>query len=108
MNKYIENLIQLINYEREEEIKLMLNEIKKMSSFEREEIGRAINNVRGKKIGKELGFTIVQYGRSKYIDTEISVGDLVLVSTGNPLSSQLSATVTEKGSKYIKLAFNSK
>lgn len=108
MKKYIEKLIQLIDFEREEEIKLMINEIKKMSSFEREEIGRAINNVRGKKLGKELGFTIVQYGRSKYIDTEISVGDLVLVSTGNPLSSQLSGTVTEKGSKYIKLAFSTK
>jgi predicted DNA helicase len=64
--------------------------------------------MQGKKLGKELGQTIVQFGRSKVIDTEISVGDVVLVSTNNPLSSQLTGTVTEKGLRYIKLAFDSK
>ena len=34
---------------------------------------------------KELGLEIVQFGRSEKIDTEISVGDMVLVSTDNPL-----------------------
>ena len=108
MKKYIERLIELINFEREEEINLMINEIKKMSAFEREEKGRAIMGMQGKKLGKELGETIVQYGRSKAIDTEISVGDVVLVSTKNPLSSQLTGTVTEKGTKYLKVAFDSK
>ena len=108
MKKYIEKLIELINFEREEEINLMINEIKKMSAIEREQKGRAINGMQGKKLGKELGETIVQYGRSKAINTEISVGDVVLVSTNNPLSSQLTGTVTEKGTKYIKLAFDSK
>jgi len=108
MKKYIEKLIQLINFEREEEINVMLTEIKKMSAYEREQIGRAINGMRGKKLGKELGQTIIQFGRSKVIDTEISVGDVVLVSTNNPLSSQLTGTVTEKGLRYIKLAFDSK
>lgn len=108
MKKYIEKLITLINYEREEEINVMINEIKKMSAYEREEKGRAINGMKGKKLKKELGLTIVQYGRKKAINTEISVGDVVLVSTTNPLSSQLTGTVTEKGSKYIKLAFESK
>ncbi|RAP51813.1 MAG: AAA family ATPase [Methanosphaera sp. rholeuAM270] len=105
MKKYIEKLIRLIDYEREEEINFMINEIKKMTSYERELAGRAINSMKGKKVGKEFGSTIVQYGRSKKINTEISVGDIVLISTGNPLKSQLTATVTEKGNKYIKVAF---
>lgn len=108
MNKYIERLIKLINYERDEEINAMINEIRKMSAGERERAGRAVNSMRGKRLGKELGLTIVQYGRSKGIDTEISVGDVVLVSTDNPLKSQLTGTVTEKGYKYIKLAFDKK
>jgi len=108
MDKYIEKLIKLINFEREEEINVMINEIKKMSAYERESIGRTITGMKGKKLGKELGQNIVQYGRTKAVDTEISVGDVVLVSTNNPLSSQLTGTVTEKGYKYLKVAFDSK
>ncbi|MBR3213565.1 MAG: hypothetical protein IKF79_03515, partial [Methanosphaera sp.] len=62
MKRYIERLITLINYEREEEVKVMVNEIKKMTSYEREQIGRAVNNMKGKRLAKELGMTIVQYG----------------------------------------------
>lgn len=108
MKGYIERLITLINYEREEEVKLTLNEIRKMTSYEREQIGRAVNNMKGKRLAKELGMTIVQYGRKKRIDCEINVGDVVLISTDNPLKSNLTATVTEKGGKYIKVAFESK
>ena len=108
MRRYIERLITLINYEREEEVKVMINEIKKMTAYEREQIGRAVNNMKGKRLANELGSTIVQYGRKKRIDCEINVGDVVLISTDNPLKSNLTATVTEKGGKYIKVAFESK
>lgn len=108
MKSYIEKLIQLINYERDEEIDVMINEIKRMSSFEREQAGRAVNGLQGKRLGKELGLTIIQYGRSRTIDTEISVGDVVLVSNDNPLKSQLTGTVTEKGARYIKVSFEKK
>ena len=106
MKKYIKNLIRLIEYEREAEIELMVSEIEHMSGQKREELGRAINKVKGKYMGKELGSQIVQFGRSERIDTEISVGDMVLVSTNNPLRSDLTGTVTEKGGKYIKIAFD--
>jgi len=108
MKRYIERLIELINYEREEEISQMINEIKHMTAHEREYIGRAINGMSGKKMGKELNLNIVQYGRFRSFDTEINVGDVVLVSTDNPLKSNLTGTVTEKGNKYIKLAFDCK
>ena len=106
MKKYIKNLIRLINYERDAEIDLMTHEISTMSGQKREELGRAINKVKGKSLGKELGSQIVQFGRSEVIDTEISVGDMVLISTDNPLRSDLTGTVTEKGARFIKVAFD--
>ncbi|MBE6502653.1 MAG: IGHMBP2 family helicase [Methanobrevibacter thaueri] len=106
MKKYIKNLIRLINYERDAEIDLMTHEISTMSGQKREELGRAINKVKGKSLGKELGLQIVQFGRPEVIDTEISVGDMVLVSTDNPLRSDLTGTVTEKGARFIKVAFD--
>ena len=107
LKQNIKNFIKLINYERKAEINAMQNEIKKLSGHEREEKGRAINNLKGKPIGKELGFQIVKYGRKKEINTEINIGDLVLISAGNPLKSDLTGTVTEKGSRFIKVAFES-
>ena len=106
MKKYIKNLIRLINYERDAEIDLMTREISTMSGQKREELGRAINKVKGKSLGKELGLQIVQFGRSEIIDTEISVGDMILVSTDDPLRSDLTGTVTEKGARFIKVAFD--
>ncbi len=106
MKKYIKNLITLINYERDAEIDLMTREISTMSGQKREELGRAINKVKGKSLGKELGMQIVQFGRSEVIETEISVGDMILVSTDNPLRSDLTGTVTEKGARFIKVAFD--
>lgn len=106
MKKYIKNLIKLVNYERDAEIELMRFEIAHMSGQKREELGRAINKVKGKYVGEELGLKIVQFGRSEKIETEISVGDMVLVSAANPLSSDFTGTVTEKGARYIKVAFD--
>ena len=108
MKAYISQLIDLINLEREAEISLMIHEIKTMSSYKREEKGRAINKLKGKFVKKELGLNIVQYGRSHDIKTEINVGDIVLISSKNPLKSDLTATVVEKGRKYIKVAFLNK
>lgn len=106
LKKYIKNLIRLVNYERDAEIELMRFEIAHMSGQKREELGRAINKVKGKYIGEELGLKIVQFGRSEIIDTEISVGDMVLISTDNPLKSDFTGTVTEKGARFIKVAFD--
>ena len=106
MKKYIKSLIRLVNYERDAEIELMRFEIAHMSGQKREELGRAINKVKGKYIGEELGLKIVQFGRSEKIETEISVGDMVLVSTDNPLKSDFTGTVTEKGARFIKVAFD--
>ena len=105
MKNYISKLIKLIEDERDAEISIMESEIKRLSSYEREKKGRAINNLKGKFIGDELGYKIVQYGRVELINSEINVGDLVLVSKGNPLKSDLVGTVTEMGKRFVKVAF---
>ena len=51
LKKYIKKLIRLINYERDAEIELMQTEIQNMSGIKREELGRAIIKVQGKRLG---------------------------------------------------------
>lgn len=104
LGKYIKWLKKLVLFEREAEIEVMRREIKILSGEERERLGRAILNLKGKFLKREFNFKIVKYGREKEIETEIAVGDLVLVSKGNPLKSNLVGVVTEKGKKYICVA----
>lgn len=104
IREYIEKLIELVEIEQEAEINAMMSEIRRLSAYEREKAGRAINNLNGKKTKKELGYQIVKYGRDTNIETEILVGDLVLISKGNPFKSDLTGIVTEKGRKYISIS----
>jgi predicted DNA helicase len=104
LTKYIKWLKRLIEKEREAEVERMKREIKSLSGKEREKVGRAILGLKGKVVKREFSFKIVKYGREKEIETEISVGDLVLISKGNPLRSNLVGVVTEKGKKYISVA----
>ncbi len=97
-------LIELALIERKAQIDAMLSEIRRLSGLEREKKGRAILNLRGKVIGEEFGFKLVRFGRKMPFETEISVGDEVLVSRGNPLKSNLIGVVTEKGTRFITVA----
>ncbi len=104
---YFDHLKELVNIERQYEIKQHVSEIKKLSGKKREEKGRAILNLTGKflEIGLNNRFIFV-FKRKKKIETEIKVGDIVLVSKekvdlNNPLG-----TVIELGKKYIKVAFD--
>jgi predicted DNA helicase len=104
LGKHIKWLKRLVEREREAEIEIMKKEIKSLPGKEREKVGRAILGLKGKIIGREFSFKIVKYGREKDIETEISVGDLVLISKGQPLKSNLVGVVTEKGKKYLSVA----
>ena len=53
MKKYIKRLIRLVNYERDAEIEVMTHEISTMSGKKREELGRAINKVKGKFLDRK-------------------------------------------------------
>ncbi|WP_297073019.1 IGHMBP2 family helicase [Thermococcus sp.] len=102
--KFISHLKVLIEMERKAEIDTMRAEMKRLSGREREKVGRAILNLNGKVVGEELGYFLVKYGRDREIKTEISVGDLVVISKRNPLESDLVGTMVEKGKRFLTVA----
>ena len=107
MKNIIERLIELTKIERDAQISAMVDEIKRMSGEKREEKGRAVLVLRENVAGEELGFKLVKYGRRRTIETEISVGDEVLISKGDPLKSDLRGVVAEKGKRYLVVALES-
>ena len=104
IKKYIQKLIDLVKLEREAEIEAMKEEMRALSPKEREKVGRAILDLKGKIVGREFEFLLVKYQREREIQTEIEVGDLVLISKQNPLLSNLYGTVVEKRKKSIVVA----
>ncbi|WP_456477495.1 IGHMBP2 family helicase [Methanopyrus sp.] len=108
VDAYVKKFQRLVQLEREAEMRAMEKEIRKLSGKEREKKGRAVLGLRGTRAGREVGgYYLVKYGRSREIDTQISVGDLVLVSRGDPLKSDLTGTVVEKTKRSITVAFDS-
>jgi predicted DNA helicase len=107
LKKYIEKLIKLVQLERNEEIKKMEWEIKNLSGFEREKKGRAILNLKPKVIGEELGLYLIKFGRSKIIETEINVGDEVLINKNKgKVRDDFKGVVVEKGSRFIVVSLD--
>lgn len=105
INEYIKHLINLVNIERDSERESMLYEISTLTAEERERKGRAVNNLKGKFIKKEFDLSIAKFSSFDDIKTEINIGDLVLISKGNPLRSDLIGIVTEKRLKSIFVGF---
>lgn len=101
---YINNLISLIKLEREAQMKIMEEEMKRLSGKEREKMGRAILDLKGKIIGFEFDFKLVKFFRERPIETEIEVGDLVLVSATDPKFGGEIGTVAEKRKSSIVVA----
>ncbi len=104
VKKFISHLKTLVEMERKAEIEAMKAEMRRLSGKERERVGRAILSLNGKITGEELGYFLVRYGREREIKTEISVGDLVVISKRDPLKSDLVGTVVEKGKRFITVA----
>ena len=104
LTKFITRLKELVELERRAEIEAMRREMRRLSGREREKLGRAILDLNGKVVGEELGYFLVRYGRDREIKTEISVGDLVVISKRDPLKSDLVGTVVEKGKRFITVA----
>ena len=63
--------------------------MRRLSGEERELFGRAILNLKAVKVGTKFHIHLVRFFREKPIETQISTGDLVLVSQGDPLQSDL-------------------
>ena len=106
--EYKKHFKRLIDLERKAQIELHLKEIRTLSGKEREKRGRAILNLRAKLLGRGLGGVyLVRYSRPNGLPkTEISVGDIVLVSRGKPTGNEVQGTVAEKTKYYLVVAFN--
>ncbi len=105
---YAAYFIPLIEKERREEMRRQWEEIKTMPAQKRERVGRAILNLRGKPVGRGIGgYHLVRYSRDNFPDTEISVGDVVLISGRVPKRNNPTGVVYEKGRNFITVAFSS-
>jgi len=87
---YINHFRRLINLEREADIKRHEDEIKKLTGTKREKKGRALMNMRGKRAGRLYGNQhLIKYMKMEIgmplPDLDMNVGDVVVVSQGQPL-----------------------
>ncbi len=105
-------LAKLVEIEREEEMKRHEEEIKNMSGPEREGKGRAILHLKGRDEGTGLGGKfLIKFLRQRQgetlPDTEISIGDLVMLSKDDPLrEDNPTGTVSKKTNYSITVAFD--
>ncbi|WP_423792686.1 IGHMBP2 family helicase [Methanocaldococcus indicus] len=102
---YYKKFSELIELERNYEKEFHKKEILRLGK-KRENVGRAILNLKAKFLGESLGCKLVRFGRKKEIKTEISPGDVVLVSRGEPLKSDLYGNVVYVGKSFIDVAFD--
>lgn len=108
LKEYVNRLRKAVNLERQAEMEFHLNEIKKLSGAEREKRGRALLNLNFRITGEMLGDRhIVKVFRDKeFPENEISIGDYVLISDGNPLKFSIGGTVLEKSKHHLLIALD--
>ncbi len=110
--KYVNKYEELVELEREEEMRRHEKEIRNYRPEEREARGRAILHLRGRDEGTAFGNKpLVKFLRQRrgeeLPDTEISVGDLVMISRKNPLgANNPTGTVAEKTRYSISVVFD--
>ena len=114
VDSYHDKFTRLVELERKEEMERHELEIKRLSPREREKKGRALLNMRGKKDGQtydhkpKIKFMKEKVGQ-KLPDTEISIGDLVMVSKNKTLhDDNPTGTVAEKTNYSITVVFDEK
>lgn len=107
----VRRLADLVEMERDEEMRRHEREIRSLSGPEREAKGRALLQMRGRDEGESLGGHLVKFMREQkgepLPDTEISVGDLVMISKRDPLrDDNPTGTVTQVTGYSVTLAFD--
>lgn len=111
LNNHIQQLKQLVEAERNEEMKRHENEIAQLSGYEREQRGRTVLHLSGKEVGQDLGGKeMIKFTRKKpgeqLPETEISVGDLAMFSKNDPLrDDNPTGTIAEKTKYSFTVAF---
>jgi predicted DNA helicase len=110
---YFDKYKDLVELEREEEMRQHKQEMKSLSGQQREDKGRAILHLSGSDQGEGLGGHLVKFTRNhdgeEIPDNEISVGDLVMLSKQDPLrDDNPTGTVAEMTNYSITVSFDQK
>jgi len=113
-NEYVQHFAELVELEREEQMRLHEEEMRRLSGRAREEKGRAFLKMKGKSQDLGLGGKHLVRFRKQNADltlpeSEIEVGDLVLVSKAGTApwdEDNPTGTVAEKTSYSITVAFD--
>ncbi len=113
INYYVEKFRELVEMEREEEMRQHRESIRKLSGKERENEGKAILHLRSRDEGETLAGYLVKFMRNRkgeeLPETEIGVGDLVMISKKDPLrDDNPTGTVVEKTNYSVTVAFDGK
>lgn len=112
LSRYVEKYRELVQLERKKEMDRHEREIRTTSGRERERMGRALLHMRGKDAGEDLGGKkMIKFSRNRkgeeLPETEITVGDLVMLSKNDPLrDDNPTGTVAEKTNYSITVAFD--
>ncbi|WP_035587489.1 IGHMBP2 family helicase [Hippea jasoniae] len=105
---YISYFLNLIELERKAEKEFHIAEIKNLSAKKRQSLGRAILNAKIKLMGRFLDFIIYRFSFRSDIEPQIKVGDIVLISKGEPLKLSVEATVSSMAKNYIEVMTKTK
>ncbi|SFC41653.1 DNA helicase, putative [Halobiforma haloterrestris] len=109
---YVEYRSRLVELEREAEMERHEREIRQLSGRERESKGRALLGMGGRDGGEGLSGHLVKFTKrdgDALPDTEIGVGDLVMVSKQDPLrDDNPTATVTQVTNHSVTVSFETK
>ncbi len=114
VKNYFNKYKKLVELERLEEMEQHELEIKRLSARQREKNGKAILKLKGRKAGRAFANRwLVKFLRQqpgeKLPETNISVGDLVIVSKSSPLdNNNPSGTVAEKTNYSLTVVFDNK
>ena len=110
LEAYLERFRSLVELERQEEMERHEREIRGLSGAERQERGRAILGMRGRDEGEALEGHLVKFMRrpgDELPETEITVGDLVMLSRDDPLRGDNPTGTVVEGTNYsITAAFD--
>jgi predicted DNA helicase len=108
--EYRDRFRPLVQLEREEEMERHEREIRSLSGPERQRRGRALLELRGRDEGEALEGHLVKFMRRpgrELPETEIAVGDLVMVSRDDPVrDDNPTGTVVQKTGYSVTAAFD--
>ncbi len=109
--RYTDRFSQLVELEREQEMREHEESIRNHSAERRQAEGKAILHLKGRDEGMALEGKLIKFLRQHQgeplPDTEISVGDLVMLSRRDPLlSDNPTGTVVQKTNYSITVAFD--